>query len=231
MRRAFPGLACLSLIAACASPDGDGAPAEEQRCPPPAEAPRSIDAVVQALNTMPKPIELPCLLESLPRPLSVHASTSTLSLQPSFDRGSPRIFIFSDPLILSVVPEGDGQPLLEMSELRAEGRSIKAELEFPVLAKLTQAAPFEQVMFTENSTTCGLCHGGETLVESNFALVYESQALRPLPEQRVPLEELRHAAAGCKPTDPWPRCAMLTGLFDHGEVVQREFPESFGFFL
>lgn len=196
-----------------------------------AEAPHDIDAVVRALNAMPKPVDLPCLLQSLPRPLSVHASTSMISLQPAFNRESPRFFIFSDPLILTVVPEGAGLDLLEMSEMKAEGRSIKAELAFPVEAELTRAAPFEHVAFEKTTTACGFCHGGEVLVESSFARVYESQALRPLPSQTVPVEEVARAAANCDATAEPARCALLKAIFAHGEVVQREFPQSFGLFL
>lgn len=229
MCRVFASLGCLALVTACGTPSETAA--AKERCPPAQEAPRSIEAIVQTLNAMPKPVELPCLIETLPRPLAIHASTSMLSLQPAFARESPRIFIFTDPLILAVVPDGDGQHLLEMSEQRAEARTIKAELAFPVEAELSQAAPFEHVLFNETTTSCAFCHGGETRVESNFARVYESQALRPGPDQRVPLDEVARSAASCAADASLPRCALLRAIFDNGTVVSREFPDSFGLFL
>jgi hypothetical protein len=231
MRRALVGLACVPWVLACSVPEGGERPAAEASCPRAAEPPRSVGEVVQALNAMPKPVELPCLLQALPRPLPIYATMSSLSLQPAFNRESPRIFIFADPLILSVVPDGDGQHLLEMGEQREAGRSIKAELAFPVETEVTPAMPFEHVMFSENTTTCGFCHGGETLVESSFTGIYESQALRPLPNQKVSLEEVALAAANCDASAQPARCAVLKAIFGHGEVVHREFPASFGMFF
>src|SRR5687768_10615887 len=94
-----PTLRALSLVVAsmsaagCAASDGDG-PASEpslvNECRGASSAmPRSIQEMVDVVNALPKPVELPCLLESLPRPLEVYATLSTLSAQQTFDRAYP----------------------------------------------------------------------------------------------------------------------------------------------
>ena len=193
--------------------------------------PRSIQEMVDTVNALPKPVELPCLLESLPRPLEVYATLSTLSAQQSFDRASPRIFLFADPLIVSVVPVGFGAPLLEMAEQRAVGRSIKAELEFPVEAELTPAAPFEQVLFNGTNTSCAFCHAQETMVEDlAFTQVFESASLRPVPSQKVALEELIRTTEACDAVAEPERCDMVQAIFGQGGVTHRDFPAAFDIF-
>src|SRR5688572_8125053 len=69
-----------------------------------AEAPGSILEVVGQVNALPRPVTLPCFLATLPRPLEVHASQSIFSAQPAAGRRSPRMFIFSGALTLTIVP-------------------------------------------------------------------------------------------------------------------------------
>ena len=217
----------------CAASDGDGQasePAFVNECRTSA-MPRTIQGMIDTVNALPKPVELPCLLESLPRPLEIYATLSTLSAQQTFERAYPRIFFFADPLIFSVVPVGFGAPLLEMAEQRAMGRSIKGEIEFPVEAELTPAAPFEQVMFNETITGCAFCHAQETLVEDlAFTQVFESVSLRPVPWQKVSVEELIRTTEACDAAAEPESCAIVQAIFGQGGVTHRDFPAEFAIF-
>jgi hypothetical protein len=193
--------------------------------------PRSIQEMVEAVNALPKPVELSCFLESLPRPLEVYATLSIVSAQQSLERAYPRIFLFADPLIFSVVPGGFGAPLLEMAEQRALGRSIKGELEFPVEAELTSAAPFEHILFNETTTTCAFCHADETMVEGlAVSPVFESDSLRPVPSRQVGVEELMRTTEACDAIAEPERCAMVQAVFGQGAVSHRDFPVEFATF-
>jgi hypothetical protein len=222
-------------VVGCAAEEGGGPasePALVSGCRGASSAmPRSIQEMVEAVNALPKPVELSCFLESLPRPLEVYATLSIVSAQQSFERAYPRIFLFADPLIFSVVPVGFGAPLLEMAEQRALGRSIKGELEFPVEAELTAAAPFEKVRFDETTTTCAFCHADETMVEG-FAVtpVFESVSLRPVPWRQVGVEELNRTTESCDAVAAPEGCAMVRALFDQGGVSDRDFPVEFATF-
>ena len=85
--------------AAVADPELDAAPVVQvdPRCVAPegvSTAPQTIAEVVTLLNALPKPLNLPCFVASLARPLSLHAVNSPFSAQPAQGRRSPRIFIF-----------------------------------------------------------------------------------------------------------------------------------------
>jgi hypothetical protein len=190
-----------------------------------AAAPSTISEVVGQVNALPKPVTLPCFLATLPRPLEVHASQSIFSAQPAAGRRSPRMFIFSGALILTIVPSGRGSRLLEFGELRSGTTSLKGELEFPVDSTLGEAAPFERLMFMENSTTCSACHAGEEPAEDiSFTRAFVSQALRPAPGERVGLGELVSESHACDTNAEPERCGMLNAVFGAGEVVDTDFP-------
>ncbi|WP_437966278.1 hypothetical protein WMF04_42845 [Sorangium sp. So ce260] len=194
-----------------------------------AQNPRSIAEVVRMVNTLEKPLELPCFLAHLTGPLQMTAALSTVSAQPAFARRSPRIFVFLDPLVFTVVPEGSGRYLLEFGERRGDARSLKAEIVFPVTGELAPEAPFEHIVFSEQNSTCAFCHDAETRApDVPFARAFESLALRPPDEALVSLDELRSEVQLCDAgSDPY-RCAMLHALFDREDVVEREFPETYG---
>ncbi|WP_437607251.1 hypothetical protein WMF20_41565 [Sorangium sp. So ce834] len=194
-----------------------------------AQNPRSIAEVVRMVNTLEKPLELPCFLAHLAGPLQMTAALSTASAQASFDRRSPRIFVFLDPLVFTVVPEGSGRDLLEFGERRGDARSLKGEIAFPVTSELTPGAPFEHIIFNEQYSTCAFCHADETRApDIPFARAFESLALRPLDKAVISLDELRSEVRSCDAeSDPY-RCAMLHALFDRDGVIQRDFPESYG---
>lgn len=196
-----------------------------------ASAPRSIVEVVALLNSMPKPISLPCFVESLERPLAVSAGSGVVSAQPATGERSPRLFLFSEPLIMTVVPEGVGSQLLEIGELRSETRSLKAELKFPIDRDLEPQEPFEATIFNESITTCAFCHAAEEPDPGiEFARAYVSQALQPLPSLRVGIDQVRAEHLACEPELEPGRCALFAAIFDWGEVLEGSFPETMGTF-
>ncbi len=190
--------------------------------------PSRIGEVVDTLNAMQKPVELPCFLQRLAGPLAIDATVSVLSLQVATGRRSPRIFILLDPLIVSIVPEGQGRDLLELGERRGDARSIKAEIPFPVTSELRPQDPFEHALLSTELTSCAFCHGQETLVPNiTFTRAFESQAFRPAASNRVGIDELRSEFLTCDPTlEPY-RCAMLGALFNREGLTARELPASF----
>jgi len=185
---------------------------------------------VTLLNALAKPVTLPCFLETLPRPLELHAALSVFSAQPASGVRSPRLFLFLDPLIMSVVPDGVGRALLELGELQSETRSVKAEVEFPVRTELSQQDPFDHVLFNELATSCSLCHQQEERVRIGGAEAFASQALRPTAEQRVGVAELRAELSACDAVAEPERCAMLEAIFGR-EVRDREFPAAMSTFF
>lgn len=234
----FAGLLSLSVIMGACSDSTEPSPpslvnAPAQRAPTPgcrapagvSNAPHTIDETVTLINSLPKPLSLPCFLESLARPLEISASNSLFSAQPAVGLRSPRIFVFQDPAVLSIVPEGEGASLLEFGEQRPEFRSLKAEIAFPVTTQLERSAPFAHIMFSPELTTCGGCHAGETQ-ESEISGVrsFVSQALRPRPRELVSAASLSYELKICDRTLEPLRCAMLDGLMGWGAVSDREFP-------
>jgi hypothetical protein len=237
-----PGLwLALSVSAlACA---GTGDPAEPAAPPEPAAegckafaaTPRSVDEVVELVNELPKPASVACFLEALSGPLALQAANSPFSAQPAAGARSPRLFLFYDPLVLSVVPGGSGAHLLELGERRSDNTSLKAELAFPIESEISRTAPYDRLRFNDTTTTsaCGFCHASEHRVEEidhPFAVI--SQAMRPLPSQRVTLESLRAEAIRCDPAAEAERCDILRALFDRDTApLEHEFPATFKTFF
>ena len=187
-------------------------------------APRSIAAAVDWINRLPKPLSLSCFLETLERPLPVYATVSVFSAQPAVGRRSPRMFLFAPPLIMSISPAGEGSHLLEFGEPRSVRSSLKGEIVFPVTGELEPSAPYDHLI-AGNLTTCGGCHGEEEPASDiPFARAFISRALRPVPAERVGLEELHREAVDCDALAEPERCAMLIALFGQGEVIDAEFP-------
>ncbi|HKU37899.1 MAG TPA: hypothetical protein VJR89_07125 [Polyangiales bacterium] len=210
---------------------GDAAPAASG-CKRAGPGPRSIADVVALLNELPHPVTLPCLVEALPHPLAIHAIDSVFSAQPAVGERSPRIFLFLDPLMLSIVPEGSGGHLLEFGERRTQLHTLKAELEFPITAELGPTAPYDRLPFNEQASTCGFCHGEEEQAEDiahPFARV--SRALKPMAAQRVAIEALRAELRACDAVSEPERCALLEAVFAGGAVTERAFPAEWKMFF
>lgn len=198
----------------CAAPSGVSA------------SPSNIEEIVELVNGLvaaqAKPVTLPCVVESLKRPIGVLAAISTFSLQPSAGPGSPRIFLFSGDLVATVVP-GKGQDLLELAERTTETRSLKAELEFPLEVALSGSEPYARIRRADG-TVCAACHGGEVpAAERAGALSFESDILRPLATQEVPLAQIQSEALACDVAAEPERCALLTAVFGHGETYPQYF--------
>jgi len=201
-------------VSTCATPEGvSGEPATID------EARDLINALLEKNN----PLSLPCFLESLDRPLKVDATRSIFSAQPAAGRRSPRVFIFSDTLTLSVVPDGAGSHFLEFGELESDNRSIKGELEFPITQRVGREAPFESLEFGV-VTTCGLCHAAEE-ARFNIDNAVVSGALKPIERDDVPLFELYEEQQACDPEDEPYRCQMFDALLNFGDVIDTDFPE------
>lgn len=219
-------LPAVVIVAACAAPD-DVEPFADtdgwdvaRTCSPPAGLgrPESIGDVVALIDALPMPVTLPCVLEALERPLAVLAATSPFSAQATTDQESPRMFVFSGDLVLSVVTIGGARDLLELGEYVEPGRTLKAEIEFPIEAPLDASSPFERPLFGD-ATTCSLCHASERYAgKVGDVSTYTSVALAAEADRVLPIGLVEQYARDCDPTVDPSRCEMLEAVFAHGRV-------------
>lgn len=187
-------------------------------------SPRTIEEAVALINSLPAPVTVACFLESLERPLGVTLTNNKFSGQPALDNKNPRVFILNDTLVISVVPAGASQDIVEFSDLISDGASIKAELQFPVMPPISARAPYDRIAFG-NGTSCRGCHNSETAVtKPGVGTVFTSGALQPSPPTLVDLGSLKNEAVTCDRASDPDRCEILDALFDHGEVKSRGFP-------
>jgi hypothetical protein len=189
-------------------------------------SPASIDEVIETIGTLPSPVTLDCFLISLERPLGLELTSNTFSAQPADGEASPRVFLVSDALTMSVVPSGVGRRLLEFGERTPADLSVKAELEFPITLPLDPALPFDRVATPDGPTLtgCGLCHSHETEVaDGRFA----STPLQPRSNTLVQIDTLLTEHELCDPDVEPERCGMLSALLDHGAVYHEPFPDEF----
>lgn len=230
-------LLCTWLLSGCGGAAGGPAtpPPPLDACAAPAGATLSdIASVVEWINAMPKPLELACFVASLPRPLEINATQSLFSAQPSDGAANPRVFIFFDRLILSVVTkaaEFDDRPgdqpfkeLLELSFVTEGVESIKAEIKFPVTATLPASAPYVGLEGpVAGQSLCHLCHDNELQVDTIEGVpVFQSTMLKP--SDRKSIAFIKNERQFCNELLDPDRCAMLASLTDHGELVWRDFP-------
>jgi hypothetical protein len=195
----------------CVAPSGMGSPS-------------TIDEMVQLLNALPGPVTVPCLVESLDRPLAINSTTGVVSAQPAEGVHNPRIFIFTDGLALSIVPAGRGRDLLEIGEYETPLESLKGEFRMPIQTPVTKDALYGHLRYDDNITLCGLCHRDERLApEAGHPNAYISRAFRPQASELVPLAAVRLEHEGCDAEADPERCAIYSALFDHGDVVHRDF--------
>ena len=216
--------------------------AEPRRCAPGPNAtgaPRSIEQVVDLINSLPKPVSVACFVESLDAPLKIFASNSVASLQLSTGPEDPRWFIFSLPLIMSVTSDGPGAELLEMGVLEpGNRRTLLGELRMPVEAEIKHALPYERIG-QDLGTTCGFfCHQNEARDPSiTFAKAFVSKAIRAAADSEVTLASLRDVLSRCKPPSGTAartsaatsagtsaRCELLHALLVTGRGQREDFP-------
>jgi hypothetical protein len=206
-------------------PAGAGDEPGAQGCKPAlgvSGTPETISEVLILLNTLPKPTTLACFLEALERPLTLYMTQSDDSLQPSPGARSPRTFILRGELELSVVLDGLARDTLEFGFNYEPGRTIKAEIVFPLTRAVSERSLFDRVQVTPRTTECGRCHVGEAHEEyPGFPLgVFASDVIVPFDADEVSLESMQAEAASCdEAAEPY-RCGLLSALFDHGEIVR-----------
>ncbi len=203
--------------------------AEPRRCAPGPNvsgAPRSIEQVVDLINSLPKPVTVACFIESLDAPLKVFASNSVASLQRSSGPEDPRWFIFSLPLIMSVTSDGSGANLLEMGVLQpGNRRTLLGELRMPIQTQIKHALPYDRIN-EDFGTSCGFfCHQNEELdPRIPFAKAFVSKSIRASPDSEVTLDSLRGVLSRCKSPSASPRCELLTALLVTGRGQREDFP-------
>ncbi len=211
-----------------ALPPDVGEPEAQPRCPTPqghTGAPQSIEEAVAHLQALPAPVNVPCVLESFARPLSLLASSSPFSAQPASGDPSPRLFVFFDGLILSFATTGHGATLVEFAEFVGPATTIKGELEFPLdPGALEIDAVFAQVRFEGGGTHCRFCHRNEVPAEgSGYSGAFESDALAAREDTIIDLEKVRGYAETCDAREDVMRCLIYDAVFGWGEVVAGAF--------
>ena len=102
---------------------------------------------------------------------------------------------------------------------------MKAELAFPISEPVAPNAPFTRVKISDTGTSCGMCHVDEHPAPTATAPDrFSSVALRPVPDERVSLPELRAEWSSCDEKAEPDRCALLDALFSFGDTTDAEFP-------
>jgi len=194
-------------------------------------SPKTIVEAIDMINALPKPVTVGCFLQSLKRPLNVTLTSSVRSMQPAYSPQSPRIFILINDFTVSVVPEGDGSKVIEFSELTPPATTLKGELAFPVPAAISHSAAYDRILFGTTGTTCQFCHSQETHADDiAFANAFRSSALQPQADTIVSLDSLKTEWTNCNSIAQPDRCAILEGLFGHGEVDSTSMPTAYPFF-
>jgi hypothetical protein len=184
-----------------------------------------IEDVITLLNSMPKPIDIPCFLDVLPRPLAVNATESQLSVQPALGAASPRIFLFFEDLIVTFAVQGEGAKTVEFSYLLSDKTSVKGELRFPVDDTLTVDAPYREIVDSSGDfTRCSACHSGEEAAPPRFGpYAFSSKAIKPFANRNVSKTQLDALHKSCAGKRDF-RCDIINALFGGGTVETREFP-------
>lgn len=197
----------------------------EEPCAPTVR-PDSIDEALDAIERLPSPVTLTCFLTSLERPLGLDLTSDPFSAQPALGERSPRTFVRTENLTLSVVPDGEAADLLEFAERYDDAHTVKAEIAFPVELPLDRDEPFERVLSAPGAaiTRCRVCHFDEIDVGGGR---FASTPLRPPLSTAVSLDALRAERDACDPDEEPSRCEMLAALLDHGEVEPAPFPDDY----
>jgi hypothetical protein len=184
-------------------------------------SPETISQAIILMNTLPRPTTLACFIEALDRPLTLYMTKSDDSLQPSPGARSPRTFILRGDMEMSVVLDGSARDTLEFGYRYEPGRTIKAEVAFPLTKDVNERSLFDRVQVTPRTTKCGACHVGEDHEDyPGFPLgVFASDVLEPFDMDVVTIDSIKAEHASCDATSEEYRCGLLAAIFDHGDVV------------
>jgi hypothetical protein len=189
--------------------------------------PKTIVDVIDLINILPKPLNIPCFLKTLKRPLFINMTNSKLSAQPALSDSDPRVFIFSERLILSISTSGHASQLLELSQLMPGNNkvSIKGEFKFPILHQIDYDEPFRRI--EQNSmTSCSACHVGEQVYFHDKYKAYSSAAVKPITASLINISALQTEAYLCDlgklQTD---RCSIIYSLTNQGQLRFKSFPD------
>lgn len=215
-------LVVLSLSWACETPPPppvmSHVPTALQACAAAGGSVGSIEEAVVRLNSLPRPVDVPCFVASLPRPFSIVATTAITSAQPAAGKENPRVFLLLPGIALSVVPSGAGAKLVEFGQWMTSTRTLKGELELPITSTLEADAPFKHVLFGSPATSCALCHPDEE-PHPTIPNAYVTVAFKPLRQTLVQFSALEALHQACvEADDPSERCALFHAIFDFGDV-------------
>ncbi len=199
-------------------------------CEAPTEASNlrsSIESVINLINALPRPVTIPCVIDVLPRPLKVNATSSALSVQPAEGLQNPRIFIELNSVILTFALTGEGSTTIEFSHILSDTMSIKGEIAFPVKDTLPITAAYDEIKRTTGTgTRCSGCHFSEAAAGGTFPdVAFVSKALRPFDKNDVSIDILQQLKDHCGNTRS-ERCDMLDALFRGGVPRRYSFPSA-----
>ena len=184
---------------------------------------QNITDLVNYLNTLPRPLQLHCVIAGLPRPLRLTAGVSSGSAQPSPGIKDPRIILRVGNLLLGIVSDGPAKGSLEVGSLKTGDNAARAEFLFPIAeAVIQESAGLDHIRFG-TGTSCGLCHNSETGAASEPAAgAFQSKIIRFSPTERSSVSNLMAEADLCRDNSS-DRCLLLRSLFQGGVPVDAEY--------
>ena len=193
-------LSVLVLVFACGDSQSKNKPQTSNDCDSSRSLPQNVSQLVSQLNALPKPVTLPCFLQSLSDGFRISASDSDLSAQPAGGRDNPRFFVAtSDNLVFTVVAAGRHSQQIEIAESVDALNSIKAEIDFPIAEELTPGAPYEGLFSKSSSHSCShLCHSNfEEWKDYDGVMAFSSTKLRPNPASVLSVGEIEALFSVC----------------------------------
>jgi hypothetical protein len=173
--------------------------------------------LANAINSLPRPLTLPCLLAALPRPLAVGATTSEVSAQPAVGAANPRLFVQPGRLTLTLALAGQLTDHMETGEPTQPGFSVKGDLKFPVTNVVAEKDFFAALVGTRgngsSATSCGTCHTQETMLRMVEGVpVFTSRAMKSAKAHLLAPGDIAALERGCAPSDDTLRCRVLHAL-------------------
>lgn len=186
--------------------------------------PRSMPDMIKLINALPKPVTVACVVDALKGPFRVAATSSAFSAQPAYSDEAPRMFLFFEPLFISVVPTGTGGDMIEFGVLTEPGETVKGELAFPVKDIITEEAAYEHIKYQGGeSTVCAFCHTGERPAPEGFPKnAYVSALVKPMEAYEVSVKEIEKSAKRCA-TQVLPECQVLEAVTSKGPLIPARF--------